>query len=59
MNIHVIVCSIFPVNIDECEGVVCNNGGTCNDGVNAYTCACVSGFEGDHCEGKRYSSKRF
>ncbi len=28
----------------------CQNGGTCIDGVNSYTCECLSGFEGDDCE---------
>ena len=26
------------------------NGGTCVDGVNAYTCSCVDGFFGNNCE---------
>lgn len=31
---------------DECEDVVCQNGGTCNDG----NCACPVLFEGTRCE---------
>ena len=26
------------------------NGGTCQDGVFQYTCACVDGYTGTHCE---------
>ena len=37
------------VDIDDCEGVDCNNG-TCQDGTPGYTCACESGYIGDHCE---------
>jgi hypothetical protein len=33
-------------NPDACKDVVCNNGGTCNDG----DCVCASGFEGTNCE---------
>ena len=28
----------------------CENGGTCNDDVNAYTCSCADGYQGDNCE---------
>jgi hypothetical protein len=31
---------------DECEGVVCNNGGTCAGGA----CSCPVGYEGASCE---------
>lgn len=31
---------------DECEDVVCQNGGTCADGI----CTCASGWEGTNCE---------
>ena len=27
---------------------VCENGGTCQDEVNGYTCQCAAGYEGDH-----------
>ena len=37
-------------DIDDCNSYVCENGGTCNDGVNSYSCSCVAGFEGDNCE---------
>ena len=31
---------------DPCEDVVCENGGTCDEG----TCLCAEGYEGDNCE---------
>lgn len=30
---------------DECDDVVCQNGGTCNEGI----CACATGYEGTEC----------
>lgn len=35
-------------NKDECKDVVCQNGGTCTDGV----CSCPAGYEGNNCETK-------
>lgn len=37
-------------NIDDCVGVVCENGGQCIDLVNAIKCRCVSGYTGVKCE---------
>ena len=28
----------------------CQNGGTCNDNINSYTCTCAPGFTGTDCE---------
>ncbi len=33
-------------NKDECKDVVCQNGGTCNEG----TCSCTTGYTGTNCE---------
>ena len=41
-------------NIDECLSNPCQNGGSCSDGVNGYTCFCVDGYRGDHCEGIQF-----
>jgi hypothetical protein len=32
------------INMDECASNPCMNGGTCTDLVNAYACACVTGY---------------
>ncbi|XP_053401382.1 uncharacterized protein LOC123549404 isoform X2 [Mercenaria mercenaria] len=37
-------------DVNECESNPCNNGGTCVDGVNKFTCTCVPGFTGETCE---------
>lgn len=37
-------------NIDDCPGHLCQNGGTCIDGVNNYRCRCPPNFTGSYCE---------
>lgn len=37
------------VNIDECESEPCQNGGSCEDKINGYTCTCSAGFLGESC----------
>ena len=39
----------FP-DINECHSDPCMNGATCEDGVFQYTCDCVDGYTGTHCE---------
>lgn len=38
------------VNIDECASAPCQNGGSCEDGINTFTCHCIAGFTGTFCE---------
>ena len=42
-------CCFFLLDINDCYRSPCENKGTCIDGVNSYTCACVPGFEGKNC----------
>ena len=43
-------CGILLIDIDECSSNPCMNGAACTDAVNSYTCACVAGYTGTHCE---------
>jgi len=45
-NMQSFICN----NVNECESNPCRNGGTCVDGVNAYTCTCPPGYAGKDCE---------
>ena len=38
------------LDINDCLGSPCNNGGTCTDGIATYSCACPPGFTGTDCE---------
>lgn len=40
---------MFP-DIDDCASTPCENGATCEDGVNSYTCKCKDGYTGKNCE---------
>ena len=41
---------ILPADVDECDSSPCQNGGTCVDGINSYTCDCDDGYKGPDCE---------
>ena len=42
----------FTLDINECQSGPCQNGGTCIDGINSFSCSCVpgAGWEGSKCE---------
>ena len=41
----------IATDINECEGVVCPNGGTCENLVNAFSCDCAgTGYSGTMCD---------
>ena len=37
-------------NVDDCDPNPCMNGGSCEDGIESFTCTCAAGFMGDTCE---------
>lgn len=41
---------IYFSETNECNSNPCQNGASCIDKVNRYTCSCVSGYMGTHCE---------
>ena len=42
------------LDIDDCARQPCQNGGTCTDAVNNYTCNCVAGYSGKNCSVGEY-----
>jgi hypothetical protein len=58
-NYHIIliyiifsICILLIVllDIEDCFNVTCFNGGSCVDFPGYYSCKCLNGFEGDHCD---------
>ena len=37
-------------DINECQSGPCENGASCVDNINGYTCSCADGYTGGHCE---------
>ena len=42
--------NVLFLDIDDCSGRPCQNGGVCTDRVNDFSCRCAAGFEGKRCE---------
>ncbi|XP_038057449.1 adhesion G protein-coupled receptor E2-like [Patiria miniata] len=45
---------VYSTDIDECMNHLCQNGATCVDGINEYSCNCDSGFKGTLCAEVHY-----
>ena len=43
------MCGLLS-DIDDCISVTCNNGGTCEDGIQSFTCVCPYGYTGKFCD---------
>ncbi|KAI8036244.1 hypothetical protein M5D96_010837 [Drosophila gunungcola] len=46
-------------NIDDCQNHMCQNGGTCVDGINDYLCRCPDDYTGKYCEGHNMISMMY
>ena len=42
--------TIFCTDVDDCLSVQCQNGGTCIDALNNFTCECPANFTGTFCK---------
>ena len=40
----------FFLDIDDCASFPCENNGSCEDGIDVYTCNCTFGYTGKQCE---------
>ena len=49
VDVIVVDCVPFSSDINDCSANSCQNGGTCIDGVNSFTCNCAAGWIGDTC----------
>jgi hypothetical protein len=44
------VLSVHVADINECGSSPCEHAGICHDLVNAFSCVCPAGYEGERCE---------
>ena len=41
---------MYLLDIGKCWSNPCQNGGSCTDVINGYSCSCAAGYSGLHCE---------
>ena len=41
-------------DINDCSPDPCENGATCDDEVNDYTCTCMAGYDGKNCSQSKF-----
>ena len=44
----------YFIDIDDCKGGMCVNGGKCSDKVNGFQCSCPAGYTGTYCQKGMY-----
>lgn len=49
----IVVCTRL-LDIDECASGPCENGGTCTDGINEFSCTCTIAWTGPTCTTGRF-----
>ena len=45
---------LFTKDTNDCNPDPCQNGGTCTDALNDYSCKCTPGYEGKNCTESKY-----
>ena len=54
-SLHIFYLHIFYLSdINDCLNHQCKNGGVCKDGLNTYTCSCLTNYVGARCEKGRF-----
>lgn len=50
------MCFWLHADINECDSSPCQNGASCSDEVNAYSCICVAGYTGTECQTGKWNA---
>ena len=45
-------------DVNECDSTPCQNGGSCIDGIDSFTCKCQNGYTGINCQRRKLYSYR-